>query len=86
MANATRHGMTHRKFLQGVGTTTTGWPVVTTLWRDGQAATASLGEGVSRPPCRPRGQLGKRPGTGGSEHRADSAPSEFRDETGLPEE
>ena len=45
MAKATHHGMTRRKFLQGVGTATTGWPVVTTLWRDSQAATASLGEG-----------------------------------------
>jgi len=45
MVNATRHGTTRRKFLKGVGTATTGWPVVTTLWRDGQAATASLGEG-----------------------------------------
>src|SRR5262245_10020471 len=45
MVHAIRHGMTRRKFLKGVGTATTGWPVVTTLWRDGQAATASLGEG-----------------------------------------
>src|ERR687887_1439727 len=46
MANATHHRMTRRKFLQSVGTATAGWPVVTTIWqRDGQAATASLGEG-----------------------------------------
>jgi aerobic-type carbon monoxide dehydrogenase small subunit (CoxS/CutS family) len=38
--------MTRRKFLQSVGTATAGWPVVTTIWRrNGQAATASLGEG-----------------------------------------
>ena len=31
MANATRHGMSRRKCLKGVGTATMGWPVVTTF-------------------------------------------------------
>jgi xanthine dehydrogenase YagT iron-sulfur-binding subunit len=45
MANACRHGITRRKFFKSVGTATAGWPVVTTLWRDSQAAAVSLGEG-----------------------------------------
>jgi len=50
MANATYSGLTRRRFLTGVGTTTAAWPLVTTLRRDVQAATASLGEGqVTRP-------------------------------------
>jgi xanthine dehydrogenase YagT iron-sulfur-binding subunit len=44
MANATHGGLTRRRFLKGVGTTTAAWPLVTTLERDVQAATAPLGE------------------------------------------
>jgi aerobic-type carbon monoxide dehydrogenase small subunit (CoxS/CutS family) len=40
-----RRGLTRRRFLQGLSTATAAWPMVTTLWRDGQAATASFGEG-----------------------------------------
>jgi aerobic-type carbon monoxide dehydrogenase small subunit (CoxS/CutS family) len=45
MPNVARRGITRRKFLKGVGTATAGWPVVTTLWRDSQAATTPLGAG-----------------------------------------
>jgi xanthine dehydrogenase YagT iron-sulfur-binding subunit len=50
MANATPGGLTRRRFLTRVGTTTAAWPLVTALRRDVQAAVAPLGEGqVTRP-------------------------------------
>ncbi len=50
MAHATQGGLTRRRFLQGVGTTTAAWPLFTTVRDDVQAATAPLGEGqVVRP-------------------------------------
>lgn len=45
MATDVRRGLTRRRFLQGLSTATAAWPLVTSLWRDGQAATASFGEG-----------------------------------------
>ncbi len=42
MATESHRGITRRKFLQGLGTTTAGLPLVTTLWHDGQAAIAPL--------------------------------------------
>jgi xanthine dehydrogenase YagT iron-sulfur-binding subunit len=45
MANYRHRGITRRSFLQGLGTTSAAMPFVTTLWRNGQAATAPLGEG-----------------------------------------
>jgi xanthine dehydrogenase YagT iron-sulfur-binding subunit len=45
MATDAHRGLTRRRFLQGLGTATAALPFVTTLWRHGQAATASLGEG-----------------------------------------
>src|SRR5438093_706505 len=57
MANATHSGLTRRRFLTGVGTTTAAWPLVTTLRRDVQPATASLGEGQSVRPTATREQI-----------------------------
>jgi xanthine dehydrogenase YagT iron-sulfur-binding subunit len=45
MATETLRGITRRKFLQGLGTATAGLPLATTLWHDGQAATAPLAIG-----------------------------------------
>jgi xanthine dehydrogenase YagT iron-sulfur-binding subunit len=45
MATDAHRGITRRKFLLGLGTASAALPLVTTLWRDGQAATAPLGEG-----------------------------------------
>jgi hypothetical protein len=39
MATDAHRGLTRRRFLQGLGTATAALPLVTTLWRDGQAAT-----------------------------------------------
>jgi hypothetical protein len=36
-------GLTRRRFIQGLGTTLAGLPLVTTVWRDGQAGTAPVG-------------------------------------------
>jgi xanthine dehydrogenase YagT iron-sulfur-binding subunit len=44
MANHTGHGVTRRRFLQGLGVATAGLPLVTTLERDGQAAVVPIAE------------------------------------------
>jgi aerobic-type carbon monoxide dehydrogenase small subunit (CoxS/CutS family) len=44
MAEHSRYGISRRRFLQGLGTATAGLPLVTTLQREGQAATAPIGE------------------------------------------
>jgi len=45
MANHTGHGVTRRRFLQGLGVATAGLPLVNSLERDGQAAIAPVAEG-----------------------------------------
>ena len=45
MAHHTRHGVTRRRFLQGLGVATAGLPLVNPLERDGQAAMAPVAEG-----------------------------------------
>src|SRR6266568_1525793 len=44
MANHTGHGVTRRRFLQGLGVATAGLPLVNSLERDGQAAIAPVAE------------------------------------------